>query len=177
MALLSSEELYYVELYSNYQFGTALNAAIRENRMTKTDEMFKNALVSAIGKHRLENPLTVYRGIKVRHEVFLRDFVLKYILDEPIVGSTICSTSRRYARAEASAQNDDPEFDGILFEIDLQKGYNALPIEDVAVNEKEQEILLTSPRYLIEDIEDCASNGYHFKKIKVKLLGGDENED
>lgn len=176
-ASLSGEELYYVKRYSNYEFGTALNAAIRENRLTKTDEMFKNNVVSAISKHRLETPLTVYRGIRVSHKVFLRNFVMNFILDKPIVGSTICSTSRRYTRAVAAAQNDDSNSDGILFEINLPKGYCALPIEDVAASPKEQEILLASPKYLIEDIEDCASNGYHFKKIKIKLLGDNDNEN
>ena len=61
-------------------------------------------------------------------------------------------------REKTVAQNDDQEFDGIFFEIDLPKGYKTLPIESVASEESEQKILLSSPRYLIEDIEDCTSN-------------------
>lgn len=176
-ASLSDEELYYVERYSNYEYGTALNAAIRGNRMTKADEIFKNNVVSAIGKHRLENPLTVYRGIRVKRKAYLKNFVLSYILDKPIVGSTICSTSRSLSRAVGAAHACDTDSVGILFEIDLPEGYKALPIEDVASDITEQEILLSSPRYLIEDIETREADGYHYAWIKVKLLGDNENEN
>ena len=176
-ALLTSEELYYVERYSNYEFGIPLNKAIREGRMTRTDEIFKNNVVSAIGKHKLENPLTVFRGISVKRKVYLRNFVLNYILDEPIVGSTICSTSRKFSRAVAGAHTDDAGSVGILFEIDLPKGHKALPIESVASDITEEEILLSSPRYLIDDMETREAGGYHYVWIKVKLLGDRDNEN
>ncbi len=176
-ALLTGEELYYVERYSDFEFGIPLNAAIRKGAMTRTDEMFKDNVVSAIGKHKLENPLTVFRGISVKRKVYLRNFVLNFILDKPIIGSTICSTSRKFSRAVEGAHTDDADSVGILFEIDLPKGYKALPIESVAVSKKEQEILLSSPRYLIDDMEAREVGGYHYVWIKVKLLGDDDNED
>ncbi len=38
-------------------------------------------------------------------------------------------------------------------------------------------IFLSFSSYRIEDIEGCASNNYPFNKIKINLLGDNDNED
>lgn len=176
-ARLTEWELFYVRRYSDFTFGRALNKAIREKRMSLADKVFKSNLVSAIGKHKLLAPITVYRGIMVSLEVYRDNFYRKYIHGESIVGSVICSTSRKLERATSVTDGIGPDFIGIVFEIDLPKGYSALPIESIAMDPDEQEILLSSPRYVIDNIRDCESERGRYKLVKARILGGNDNEN
>ena len=171
---LSKEELWAVGLYSDYRVGTSLNKAIRENKMLKTDEMLMNLIVNAIARHKLKKPVRVYRGIKVTREIFAKNFLAKYRAKEPITGSAICSTSRGFARAAAGAKANDPSLISLVFYIELPKGYSALPIEDIALDSQEREILLSSPRYLIDNITDCSYGDFRFKRIRIQILGAIE---
>ncbi len=123
-----------MKTYTNFMIGTALNKAIREKRLSRDDEILKNRIVSAISKHHLKNPVKVYRGIVVPLEVYLQNFVVKYLLDKPIEGSLICSTSRDPLRAAMGAKADTAKQIGIVFSIELPKGYPALPIEKISKN-------------------------------------------
>ncbi len=168
---LEKEELEAVKAYTNFMIGTALNKAIREKRMSHDDEILKNRIVSAISKHHLKNPVKVYRGIVVPLEVYLQNFVVKYLLDKPIEGSLICSTSRDPLRAAMGAKADTAKQIGIVFSIELPKGYPALPIEKISKNRGEKEILLSVPRYIIQEITECSLKGFRFKRIMIKIIG------
>lgn len=168
---LSEDEIRCVELYTDSSFGISLNKAIRKGVMSESQEKTKNLIIKAIRSHRMRNAVTVYRGITVSFGVYLRDFLAKYISNTPIVGSVVCSTSREPGRALMAAEKNVRDYTGIVFEINIPKGYHALPIEEISSNPGEKEILLESPKYMIEKIENRDVAGYRLKWIKVKLLG------
>ncbi len=168
---LSNDEIRCVKLYTDSYFGISLNKAIRSGVMSKEQEEVKNKIVKAIRSHRMRSDVTVYRGIKISLGVYLREFLAKYISNTPIVGSVICSTSRTLRRASLAARTSEHDYVGIIFEISIPKGYHALPIEDISSNPDEQEILLQSPKYVIEKIENSNLPGFRLKRIKIRLLG------
>ncbi len=177
LSVLSKEEFSSVNQYTDIRVGKALNKAIRENRMSKSDEKLKDCLISAISKHKLKSSVLSYRGITVPREVYEKNFLLRFLLDLPTEGSLICSTSRTYLRAVSAAKTRSEDEVGIVFCCKLPKGYNALPIEGISNNASEKEILITAPLYQIEEITNCVWNGLKFKRIKVKILGNKNHEN
>ena len=139
--MLSKEEFASVNKYTEIETGKALNKAIREGTMTESDVKFKSQIISAISKHELNSPTTVYRGITVPREVFERCFLIRYLLDLPTEGSLICSTSRAYLRAVSAAKTKTQGDVGIVFCGELPKGYKALPIEEISNNSAEKRYL------------------------------------
>lgn len=169
--LLSEEEYEAIKKYSNYIFGRALNKALREQKCSYKDAVMALKIFSAIKKHQLKNSIEVYRGITVTNEVFIKDFYNKYVNNEVIPGSLICSTSRRLKRAIEGAKADEANKIGIIFVGTLPKGYNALPIEAIAKNTNEQEILLFQPIYKIKLIETGYLDHQMIKIIHIELKG------
>ncbi len=168
--ILSKKELFSVKSYTNYKIGTALNAAIREGRMTEADKELKDQILSAIAKHKLKQPIAVFRGIVVSREVFERNFLVPYLLDIPIDGSLICSTTRRLERAAIGAKAKKQGDIGIIFYGVLPANCPALPLEGISENPEEKEILVTAPKYQIEEITNCSCKGFKFKRIKIKII-------
>lgn len=175
--VLSEEEAASVNEYTKIEIGKALNKAIREGTMTESDVKLKDLIISAISKHKLKSAADVFRGITVSREVYERCFLIQYLLDLPIEGSLICSTSRIFSRAVSAAKTKSDDDVGVVFCGELPKGYNALPIEGISNNAAEKEILITAPYYQIEEITNCVWNGLKFKRIKVKILGDKNHEN
>ena len=169
--LLSKEEFSSIQNYTKYQIGSALNKAIRDKAMSKEDVVLKDRIVSAISKHKLKAPIITYRGIVVSKDVYEKNFLARYIFDLPIDGSLICSTSRDYGRASTAAKTKEAGKIGIIFCCELPKGYPALPVEGIAKDKAEREILISAPRYVIEEITNCRYGRFVFKRIKVKIMG------
>ncbi len=174
--LLSEEEFSSIQNYTKYQIGSALNKAIRNKAMSKEDVALKDRIVSAISKHKLKAPVITYRGIVVSKDVYEKNFLARYIFNLPIDGSLICSTSREYGRASTAAKTKEAGKIGIIFCCELPKGYPALPVEGIAKDKAEREILISAPRYEIEEITNCRCGRFVFKRIKVKIIG-DKNEN
>ncbi len=173
---LSEEEFSSIQNYTKYQIGSALNKAIRNKAMSKEDVVLKDRIVSAISKHKLKAPVITYRGIVVSKDVYEKNFLARYIFNLPIDGSLICSTSREYGRASTAAKTKEAGKIGIIFCCELPKGYPALPVEGIAKDKAEREILISAPRYEIEEITNCRCGRFVFKRIKVKIIG-DKNEN
>ena len=174
LMILSKEEIEAVKQYTIYEIGTTLNKAIRENRMSEDDAALKNKILSAISKHKLEEAVTVYRGITVSRDVYRENFLRNYLLDMPIIGSLICSTSRSKTRAYIAATTQNEEKIGIVFYGRLPRGYNALPIEGISNSPAEKEILISAPKYQIENIEGTIWKGCKIMLIKIKIMKGEE---
>ena len=174
---LTKEELFAIRRYSDYLYGPILNKAIREGKLNKTDTLLKDLIVRAIWKHRLENAVIVYRGISVQRKIYDDVFYANYTSGKSIVGSTICSTSRTINRAISAARAIDSSLVCLIFIAKLPKGYHALPIEAIAIDEEEREVLLTSPRYIIENIKEVNQNEQTLKFLKIKIKEGENNEN
>ena len=167
--LLTKREIEAIRKYTNPVYGCVLNKAIREGTCTYENTIMMNLIIDGIKKHHLKSEMQVYRGIKVSQETYIQNFYNKYINDEVITGSPICSTSRKLERALKGAINANIDGVGIIFETILPKGYEALPVENISVKPWEREILISKPRYRIVSIKNCCINGEQFKRIKIQL--------
>lgn len=174
---LSPAQMYAIRQYSIYTYGKILNKKIRENRLTNIDELMVSLILVGISQHKLRNDITVFRGINVSNDIYLSKFYNKYEANEIIDGSLICSTSRNENRAINASIGKESSSIAIVFEIPLLKNDYALPIEDIAISSKEEEILLAKPTYKIQSIKHCKVNNFKYLKIKIKLERKKENEN
>ncbi len=167
--VLTIDEINAVTLYSNYKVGTLLNKKIRDKTMSEEDEIFCNHLETAIRKNCIKQDVRVYRGISVPREIYETKFWLPYIQNRAIIGSRICSTSRSLRRALQGTLSKESGNVGIIFVCDIEKGRNALPIEDIAIDPSEQEVLLSSPMYFINNIREDTIKGKKIIRIDISL--------
>lgn len=167
--LLTSVEYEIIRKYTNIETGKKLNEAIRKNTLSKFGELMRDSIISSINKHSLKQDVVVYRGINVSYDVFYHSFYSNYIQRKSITGSLICSTSRCKERAIRASKTNNKYGVGLVFEIFLPKGYKALPIEAVALDPREQEILISRPMYKITQIKNVKIKNHCFKQIVVKL--------
>lgn len=167
--LLSKDELKYLAYYTDYSIGTELNTAIRQNNLSQFGVQMRDGIINAINKFKLPKELKVYRGISIKESEFYIKFNTAHEFNSEIIGSLICSTSRKLERAIYGANKNISGNIPIVFEIDLPKGYHALPVEAIAKDYQEQEVILNAPRYTISKIENWHWNDFNFKKIYVKI--------
>ena len=170
-SLLTTREYKAIKKYSFYDCGRELNKALRDNNLTIEQAIMYGLVRDGIKKHQLKNSIEVYRGITVTNEVFIKDFYNKYVNHETATGSKLCSTSRDIERAIGGAKSKEPNKIGIIFVGILPKGYSALPIEAIAYDSNEKEILIAEPIYKIKTIETGYLNHQMIKIIEVELKG------
>ena len=175
-ALLTESEYNAIKEYTNPVIGCALNKANREDNLTIDQAIMTRLILNGISRHNLKDGVEVYRGITVTNEVFIKDFYNKYVNHETINGSRICSTSRKLQRAIESAKTNKENCIGIIFVGILPKGYNALPVEKIAYNPQEKEIIIAKPVYKIKSIETGYLNNKMVKIIRVELKGANQHE-
>lgn len=166
---LTSKELSCLISYSQPEIGINLNKNIRNNQLSNEEMEMKAAIISAIKKHNLKKEVTVFRGIKISSDLYSELFYNRYMYNLPIKGSVICSTSRDINRAKKAAYSTNKNMVSIVFQANLPKGYNALPIEDISIDPSEQEILINEPIYRIKSLELCVERDWQYVKIKIYL--------
>jgi len=167
--LLSSDEYTFIRKYSIYSIGITLNKAIREKCLSRYGMKMRDCIISAIKKYKIKNDIKVFRGIKVSKEIYVKEFYNKYIKGEMIEGSLICSTSRDFKRAIRASISSNPSDVSLVFELNLPRGFNALPIEDIAVDNREREILISKPWYKIIKFERWHYGEISFTKVILEL--------
>ena len=165
---LSKEELQSIRYYTVYENGIMLNRSIRNNNLTPLQLAHVNYIVRGINKHYIGD-IQVYRGIFVNEEV-MQDFVIAKSKQTVLTGGLICSTSRHFQRALDAAYTSRNCKYPIVFECNLPKNTNGLPVEDIAYNRNEGEILLSAPRYKIDDIIKISSKNKIYYKIKIHIV-------
>ena len=157
-----------VVLYTNSKYGVDLNQAERTHNLTQEQRDVLSNVVDAIKRHYIPQDLSVARGIKTTEEV-LSEYkkakehrILKY-------GGSITSVTRDKNVAYRYAVPDEERPVSIVFECKLPTNYVGLPVEDIAQNRKEKEVLLTSPAYYVDDIEEREIAGVKYNVIKISI--------
>ena len=157
-----------IELYTNSQYGIDLNQAAKNKTLTQDQALILDIVVDSIKRHYITHSLLVERGIKTTEDVLE---AYRYAKEHRIMkfGGPITSVTRDENVAYRYAFPDEDRPVSIVFECELPANYVGLPVEDIAQNRNEKEILLASPAYYVDDIEEREIAGIKYNIIKISI--------
>ena len=165
---MSKEEIDSVVKYSNYEYGVALNLANRMHNLTEEQSKDTYNIVNSIKRHYLPS-IVLFRGARYTKE--RRDALVDAIETCAMqYGQLITSTTRDRSHAFANAYPEADRPCPVVFECEIPANYHGLPIEDIAFDRREHEVLLSEPAYVVQAVEEVIIGKIKYDLFHIKII-------